>query len=318
MTRDVMAFMGEVAKAANVHEFFGGRVRGGAARADRSVSGISATALIRWTTRRRSIACATSSAMSSGRSGHARPNRASFARTGGHGRRGATICGSSLASIGGLSGLDEKSARADRITADARSFKSRAKHSATPRFKPMLFHLPHENKYDKAGQQPWKRIEALDKRVAMQVWSAISHFNEIWAAEVPASVMYELSSEPWDFYLDLVALDVGRDAPQHDGLPRDAGLGLGCSRADPYGNALYNALAHMPPAQRLALLYFYEEGLAALRHEADRDQNSQIGRRRRQHSGYGLRLGGRGDPRQLRLQVAAPSAWRRQRQGRKN
>jgi hypothetical protein len=29
----------------------------------------------------------------------------------------------------------------------------------------------------------------------------------------------------------------------------------------PYGNAAYNALTHMPPAQRLALLYFYEEGL---------------------------------------------------------
>ena len=29
----------------------------------------------------------------------------------------------------------------------------------------------------------------------------------------------------------------------------------------PWGNALYNALGPMPPIQRLALLYFYEEGL---------------------------------------------------------
>jgi uncharacterized ferritin-like protein (DUF455 family) len=129
------------------------------------------------------------------------------------------------------------------------------------RWRPALFHLPHENKYDVAGRQAWKRFESLDKRVAMQVWSAISHFNEIWAAEVPASVMWELDSEPWDFYLDLARW--ASDETRHSTMGYRAMHGWGWDIPDliPWGNALYNALADMPAAQRLALLYYYEEGL---------------------------------------------------------
>ncbi len=129
------------------------------------------------------------------------------------------------------------------------------------RFKPSLFHLPHENKYDKAGQKAWKRIEALDKRVAMQVWSAISHFNEIWAAEVPIAAMFELTNEPWEFYLDLSrwAWDESRHSMM--GYRAMQGWGWDVPALIPYGNANYNALGHLPPAQRLALLYYFEEGL---------------------------------------------------------
>src|SRR5262249_7082584 len=128
-------------------------------------------------------------------------------------------------------------------------------------FRPAHFHLPHENKYDKAGAKAWKRIESLDKRVAMQVWSAISHFNEIWAAEVPASVIFELNDQNWDFNLDLMRW--AWDESRHSMMGYRAMQGWGWDIPDlvPYGNALYNALSHMPPAQRLALLYFYEEGL---------------------------------------------------------
>ncbi len=165
-----------------------------------------------------------------------------------------------LASIGGLSGLGEKSARptdyADRV-----EFQVPRQTRRDERFKPMLFHLPHENKYDKAGQAAWKRIEALDKRVAMQVWSAISHFNEIWAAEVPASVMYELSSEPWDFYMDLSRWIWDESRHSMMGFRAMQGWGWDVPALVPYGNALYNALGHMPPAQRLALLYYFEESL---------------------------------------------------------
>ncbi len=165
-----------------------------------------------------------------------------------------------LASIGGFSGL---SASTERPTdyADRPAFAVPRQTQRDARFKPMLFHLPHENKYDKAGQQAWKRIEALDKRVAMQVWSAISHFNEIWAAEVPASVMFELSSEPWDFYVDLSRWIWDESRHSMMGFRAVQGWGWDVPTFIPYGNANYNALAHMPPAQRLALLYYYEEGL---------------------------------------------------------
>ena len=165
-----------------------------------------------------------------------------------------------LASIGGLSGLGEIS---DRPTdyVDRPAFEVPRQTVRDERFKPMLFHLPHENKYDKAGQRAWKRIEALDKRVAMQVWSAISHFNEIWAAEVPASVMFELTNEPWDFYRDLSRWMWDEARHSMMGYRAMQGWGWDVPALIPYGNALYNALAHLPAAQRLALLYYYEEGL---------------------------------------------------------
>jgi len=130
-----------------------------------------------------------------------------------------------------------------------------------PRFRPALFHLPHENKYDTAGAAAWRRIEALDQRVAMQVWSAISHFNEIWAAEIPASVMWELPNETWDFYLDLARWIYDETRHSFMGYRAMQGWGWDVPALSPYGNALYNALAPMPAKQRFALLYFYEEGL---------------------------------------------------------
>lgn len=165
-----------------------------------------------------------------------------------------------LASIGGLSGLGEKSGRPTDY-ADRPAFEVPRQTRRDERFQPMLFHLPHENKYDKAGARAWKRIETLDKRVAMQVWSAISHFNEIWAAEVPASVMYELSSEPWDFYLDLARWTWDEARHSMMGYRAMQGWGWDVPALVPYGSALYNGLAHMPAAQRLALLFFYEESL---------------------------------------------------------
>lgn len=129
------------------------------------------------------------------------------------------------------------------------------------RWRPALFHLPHENKYDVEGRKAWQRIEALDKRVAMQVWSAISHFNEIWAAEVVAASMWDFDTQPWDFYLDLARWSW--DETRHSTMGYRALQGWGWNVPDliPWGNALYNAMGPMPPIQRLALLYYYEDGL---------------------------------------------------------
>ena len=107
----------------------------------------------------------------------------------------------------------------------------------------------------------WARIEALDKRVAMQVWSAISHFNEIWAAEVVAASLWDFDNQPWDFYLDLARW--AWDETRHSTMGYRALQGWGWDVPDliPWGNALYNAMGPMPPIQRLALLYYYEDGL---------------------------------------------------------
>jgi len=164
-----------------------------------------------------------------------------------------------LASIGGLSGLHERDAAP--IDPGRPGFQVQRSARRDPRFRTARFHLPHENKYDKAGAAAWKRIESLDKRVAMQVWSAISHFNEIWAGEAPASVLFDLSGEPWDFYLDLSRWIWDETRHSMMGYRAMQGWGWDVPSLIPYGDALYNALGPMPPAQRLALLYYFEEGL---------------------------------------------------------
>ncbi|GAB4415097.1 MAG: hypothetical protein Kow00106_10460 [Anaerolineae bacterium] len=167
-----------------------------------------------------------------------------------------------VASIGGLDGLGEcVPMPAAHPCAGRPPYDVPRTVERDPRWRPALFHLPHENKYDAAGRAAWKRIEALDKRVAMQVWSAISHFNEIWAAEVPASVMWDLDNEPWDFYLDLARWSW--DETRHSTMGWRVLESWGWNVPDlvPWANGLYNALGSVPPAQRLALLYYYEEGL---------------------------------------------------------
>ena len=163
-------------------------------------------------------------------------------------------------SIGGVAGDEEKSAKPTKYAnRPAYSIQRQVKRDA--RWRPALFHLPHENKYDVEGRQAWQRFEKLDKRVAMQVWSAISHFNEIWAAEVVAASMWDFNNETWDFYLDLArwAWDETRHSTM--GFRALEGWGWDVPKLIPWGNALYNAMGPMPPIQRLALLYFYEEGL---------------------------------------------------------
>lgn len=167
-----------------------------------------------------------------------------------------------LTSIGGYDGMAEKTAApTDYPCAGRPAFEIPRTTQRDTRFRPSLYHLPHENKYDKAGAQAWKRIESLDKRVAMQVWSAISHFNEIWAAEIPASVLYEINDQPWDFYLDLARWTW--DESRHSMMGYRAMQGWGWNVPDliPYGRAQYLAMSPLPTAQRLALLYYYEEGL---------------------------------------------------------
>lgn len=165
-------------------------------------------------------------------------------------------------SVGGIDGLGARGPQPDAHPCAGRPpFQVPRRVSRDVRWRPALFHLPHENKYDSAGRRAWQQIEAVDKRVAMQVWSAISHFNEIWAAEVPAAVMWELDGEPWAFYMDLARWSWDETRHSTMGWRVMTNWGWDVPELVPWGNALYNALGDMPPAQRLALLYYYEEGL---------------------------------------------------------
>jgi uncharacterized ferritin-like protein (DUF455 family) len=168
----------------------------------------------------------------------------------------------SISSIGGIAGQNERSMKpSDHVCAKRPAYAIGRQVKRDARWRPALFHLPHENKYDVEGRKAWQRIEALDKRVAMQVWSAISHFNEIWAAEVVAEGMWDFDDQPWDFYLDMARWSWDESRHSTMGYRALQGWGLDIPDLIPWGNALYNAMGPMEPIQRLALLHFYEEGL---------------------------------------------------------
>ncbi len=167
-----------------------------------------------------------------------------------------------LASIGGILGLAEKSPRpTDSAFAGRPAFTCPRSTVRDERFKRSIFHLPHENHFDVEGQAAWNRIQEWDQRLAMQVWAAISHFNEIWAAEVPASVIFDLPDQPWAFYLDLARW--AYDEMRHSRMGERMMRGWGWNLADevPFGCAQYNAMGPLDPPHRLALLYYFEDGL---------------------------------------------------------
>jgi ferritin-like metal-binding protein YciE len=167
-----------------------------------------------------------------------------------------------LASIGGFSGTDAAgTAPTGHSCAGRPTYDVGREVKRDARWRPALYHLPHQNKFDLAGRKAWQRIEQLDKRVAMQVWSAISHFNEIWAGEVVATSLWDLDNQPWEFYLDLARWCW--DEVRHSMMGYRALEGWGWDVPDlvPWGDANYNALGPMTPIQRLALLFYYEEGL---------------------------------------------------------
>jgi hypothetical protein len=73
--------------------------------------------------------------------------------------------------------------------------------------------------------------------------------------------MWDLDSEPWEFYMDLTRWTW--DETRHSTMGWRVLESWGWNVPDliPWGCAQYLALGSVPPAQRLALLYFYEEGL---------------------------------------------------------
>jgi uncharacterized ferritin-like protein (DUF455 family) len=100
-----------------------------------------------------------------------------------------------------------------------------------------------------------------------QVWYAIDHANEVWAAEVPGAFMWQFPNMPWAFYLDVARW--GYDEMRHArmGMRRlDAwGFEMGVDYpmvGDPI-HAIYEKGGG--PLEILALLYFFEKDAPAHR-----------------------------------------------------
>jgi uncharacterized ferritin-like protein (DUF455 family)/ferritin-like metal-binding protein YciE len=102
-----------------------------------------------------------------------------------------------------------------------------------------------------------------------QVWYAIDHANEVWAAEVPGAFMWQFRDMPWNFYTDVARWSYDEMRHSLMGIRRlDAwGFEMGVDYpmvGDPYhailekGGDLFDVLA---------LLYFFEKDAPANRQQ---------------------------------------------------
>jgi uncharacterized ferritin-like protein (DUF455 family) len=163
-----------------------------------------------------------------------------------------------LAAIGGVLGdgvKGEMPSDPDYLNRSAYTIPERAVRD--PRFLPAVVESPTR--------------PAVSQR-EQQVWYAIDHANEVWAAEVPGAFMWHFDSMPWNFYTDVARWSYDEMRHSLMGIRRlDAwGFEMGVDYpmvGDPYhailekGGDLFDVLA---------LLYFFERDAPANRQKTRR------------------------------------------------
>lgn len=147
-----------------------------------------------------------------------------------------------LTAIGGL--LDDGERRNIPVS-DRPAFAIPERAVRDPRFLPAMVESP--------GRRPQSPREE-------QVWVAIDHANEVWAAEAPGAMLWHFTAMPWQFYLDVARW--GYDEMRHAqmGMRRlDAwGFEIGVDYpmvGDPYHAVLEKGGDLLDV---MALLYYFE------------------------------------------------------------
>lgn len=113
-------------------------------------------------------------------------------------------------------------------------------------------------------ESPTRRPES---RREEQVWYAIDHANEVWAAEVPGAFMWQFPDMPWAFYLDVARW--GYDEMRHArmGMRRLEAWGFEIGIDYPMVGDPIHAIYEKGggPLEILALLYYFEKDAPAHR-----------------------------------------------------
>jgi hypothetical protein len=92
----------------------------------------------------------------------------------------------------------------------------------------------------------------------LQLRSAISHLNEVWAVEACAAFTYGLADElGWEFMLDAARWTYDESRHCRMGLERMLAWGFDKSEL-PLGTYIYDAAKDQDPIYRLGMLYFFE------------------------------------------------------------
>ena len=126
-----------------------------------------------------------------------------------------------------------------------------------PRFSPAVVESP---------------IRPVNNQRERQVWYAIDHANEVWAAEVPGAFMWVYRDMPWNFYTDVARWSYDEMRHSLSGIRRLNAWGFEMGVDYPMVGDPYHAILEKGGDLRdvLALLYFFEKDAPAHRQKTTR------------------------------------------------
>lgn len=163
-----------------------------------------------------------------------------------------------LTAIGGLAGEGPRSEiPATPGYADRPPYEVPARAVRDPRFSPATVESP---------------TRPASNQRERQVWYAIDHANEVWAAEVPGAFMWVYRDMPWNFYTDVARWSYDEMRHSLSGIRRLTAWGFEMGVDYPMVGDPYHAILEKGGDLRdvLALLYFFEKDAPAHRQKTTR------------------------------------------------
>ncbi len=154
-----------------------------------------------------------------------------------------------LKSLGGIAVTETtESAASEEMLLGSIQYSVPAKPARDPRFWPCRFYWPD----NVDPQVPY------GEGVALQLRSAISHLNEVWAVETGGIVLSSFADIlPWEWVRDAARWTY--DEARHCNMGHDRLLSWGFKPAElPLGTYIYESVAGQDPIYRLGMLFFFE------------------------------------------------------------
>ncbi|REE77699.1 uncharacterized protein DUF455 [Paenibacillus taihuensis] len=112
-----------------------------------------------------------------------------------------------------------------------------------PRFRKAIYHMPPVE---------WNTF------LEHQIWGGINHVNEIWAAEVPGTVLWKWDDMPWEFYLETARWCFDESRHCMMGEQRMKAWGFRTGIDFPVVGDHYESVSHMGELALLCLLHDFE------------------------------------------------------------
>jgi len=99
---------------------------------------------------------------------------------------------------------------------------------------------------------------AYGEGLRLQLRTAVSHINEVWAVETAGAILFAFATElGWEFIYDAARWTYDESRHCRMGVQRLANWGYEPAEV-PLGTYIYDSAAGQPPVFRLGMLYFFE------------------------------------------------------------